>query len=154
MKSKHRIMIVSLVAGAILLLIPFRQMFAMEEPEYLIFEGQSDSWKVVIEVHQSKRNLYQYVVSERHELNYIGKPMEGTVRDYPVEWRIHSILSSSEASNGTSEFSETLGTAKGGVTIETNASNQVADIDDVFRVDIIWNGQMSEQVSLTCVAWE
>lgn len=154
MKDKRSIMIGSLIIVAILLLIPFQQMLAMDEPEYLVFEGQSDSWKVVIEVQQSKRYFHQYVVSERYELNYIGDPIEGVVRDYPVEWRVQSVLSSNESSNTASDFSEFLGTAEGGVTIETNASSQVADVDDVFQVDIAWNGGMNEQVSLTCVAWK
>lgn len=154
MKDKRHVMIGNLVIMAILLLLPLQQMLAMDEPEYLIFEGQSDSWKVVIEVRQSKRNLNRYVVSERHELNYSGEPIEGEVRDYPVEWRIQSVLSSKKSSSMVSHFSEFLGTAEGGTTMETNASSKVADVDDVFQVDIVWNEGMNEQVTLACVAWE
>lgn len=154
MKDKRRIIIISLAIITLLLLAPFPHLFAMEEPEYLIFKGESDSWEVVVEVRQSKRNIYQYEVSERHELTYKGEPIEGKSRNHPVEWRIDSVLSSSESSNMASEFSEILGTTNGGVTIYTNASHQVADVDDAFRVDIVWNGSMNEQMSLTCVAWE
>lgn len=154
MKDKRRIIILSLAILALILLLPFPHLFAMEEPEFLVFKGQSDSWEVVVEVRQSKRNIYQYEISERHELTYKGEPIEGKSRSHPVEWRIDSVLSSSELPNMASEFSETLGTANGGVTMYTNASYQVADIDDAFQVDIVWNGSMSEQISLQCVVWE
>lgn len=153
MKDKRRI-IIGLAIIALMLLVPFANLFAMEEPEFLVFKGQSDSWEVVVEVHQYQKNFYQYEMSERHELTYIGEPIEKESRNQPVEWRIDSVLSSSELPNMASEFSETLGTANGGVTMYTNASHQVADIDDAFQVDIVWAGSLSEQVSLQCVAWE
>lgn len=154
MKNKQYILFVSLLSVAIVFCLFYPQMFAMKEPRHLVFEGQSDSWKAVVEVHQSKRNFYQYVVSERHELKYIAEPIEGGIRERPVEWNIDSVLSSSDSTNRVSHFSETIGTAKHGTTMETNASHQVADIDDEFEVEIVWNESMSEHIKLTCVSWE
>ncbi|WP_163539793.1 hypothetical protein [Gracilibacillus sp. YIM 98692] len=108
---------------------------------HLVFQGENEHWKGVVEVNQSNNGQRKYDVKERHHITYIGDNLkELETKKIPVKIYVDSVLSNGDQPMSSSHFQEWYGTEEGGITIGFSDNKEYAKKDDEFKVVIEWMG--------------